>query len=54
MKDSVSTYCHFWASGRELVNGNKHNNRASPHCPPKYPQKSPTFPSLESSSYFWK
>lgn len=33
MKDSVSTYCHFWASGGESVNGNKHNNRASPHAP---------------------
>lgn len=34
MKDSVSTYCHFWASGGGSVNRNKHNNRASPH-PPK-------------------
>lgn len=45
MKDSVSTYCHFWASGGGSVNGNKHNNRASPH----HPQISTEIPHLPKS-----
>lgn len=52
MKDSVSTYCHFGASGGGSVNGNKHNNRASP-CPPKYAQKYSTIPS-PIPGFHWK
>lgn len=49
MKDSVSTYCHFWASGGGSVNRNKHNNKAKkiPENPPNLPNRVLDCPTLK-------